>query len=66
MSVWGVISENERIFGGSERHLGIVGASTLNSGGPVGEVDLEQPFDGGWLCPGLVTVRLVKELCGPV
>ena len=35
------LGENGRIFGGSERQLGIVGASTLNSGGPMGEVKVD-------------------------
>ena len=56
MGVSGVIDENGRFFGGSERHLGIVGASTLTSGGPMGEVDLERSLDGGWSCLELVTV----------
>ena len=62
----GVIGENGRIFGGSERHMSIVGASTLTSGGPMGEVDLERPLDGRWSCLELVAVRAVKELCGLV
>ena len=41
MGFSGVIGENGRISGGSERHLGIVGAPTLRSGGPMDEVDLE-------------------------
>ena len=62
----GVIGENGRIFGGSERHLGIVGAPTLKSGGPMGEVDLERSLDGGWSCLELVAVRAVKALRGLV
>ena len=61
-----MIGENGRVFGGSERHLGIVGASTLTSGGPMGEVDLERSLDGGWSCLELVAVRAVRELCGLV
>ena len=57
MGVSGVIGENGRISGGSERHLGIVGVFTLRSGGPMGEVDLEWSLDGGWSC---------LELCGLV
>ena len=67
--VWtfrGMIGENGRIFGGSERHLGIVGAPTPKSGGPMGEVDLERSLDGGWSCLELVAVRAIKELCGVV
>ena len=45
--VSGVVGENGRIFGGPEWHLGIVGASTLESCGPMGEVDLERLLDGG-------------------
>ena len=47
MGVSGVIGENGRIVGGSERHLGIVGASTLKSGGP-----MERSLDGGRSWPG--------------
>ena len=47
MGVAGVIGENGQIIGGSERHLGIVGASTPTLGGPMGEVDLERSLDGG-------------------
>ena len=65
MGVSGVIGENRRFFGGLERHLGIVGASTLTSGSPIGEVDLERSLDGGWSL-GLVAVQAVKELCGVV
>ena len=61
MGVSGVIDENGRIVGGPERHLGIVGASTLKSGGPV-----ERSLDGGWSCLELVAVRAIKELCGVV
>ena len=61
-----MIGENGQISGGSERHLGIIGASTLKSGGPMGEVDLERSLDGGWSCLELVAVRAVKELCGVV
>ena len=49
MGVSGVIGENGRIFGGSERHLGIVGAPTLKLGGPMDEVELERSLDGGWV-----------------
>ena len=63
--VW-AFGENGRIFGGSERQLGIVGVSTLKSGGPMGEVDLEPSLDGEWSCLGLIAVRAVKELCGVV
>ena len=66
MGVSGVIGENGRIFDDSERHLGIVGASTLKSGGPMGEVDLERSLDVGWSYLELVAVRAVKELCGVV
>ena len=62
----GVIGENGQISGGSERHLGIVGASTPKSGGPMGEVDLERSLDGGWSWLELVAVRAVKEMCGAV
>ena len=61
--MWREVDENGWIFGGSEPHLGIVGASTLKSGGPMGEVDLERLLDGGWSC---LAVRAVKELCGLV
>ena len=57
MGISGVIGENGQIFGGSERHLGIVGASTLKPGGP-----MERSLDGGWSCLDLVTVRAIKEL----
>ena len=66
MGVSGVIGENGRIFGGSERHLGLVGASTLKSGGQMGEVDLERSLGVGWSCLELVAVRAGKELCGLV
>ena len=66
MGVSGVIGENGQISGGSERHLGIVRASMLKSGGPMGEVDLERSLDGGWSWLELVAVRAVKELCGLV
>ena len=66
MGVSGVIGENGGIFGDSEGHLGFVGASTLRSGGPMGEVDLERSLDVGWSCLELVAVRPVKELCGLV
>ena len=56
---FGVIGENGRIFDGSGRHLDIVGASTLKSGGPMGEVHLERSLDG-WSCLELVAVRAVK------
>ena len=39
VGVSGVIGENGQISGGSERHLGIVGASgasMIKSGGPIG------------------------------
>ena len=49
MGVSGVIGENGRIFGGSERYLGIVGEPTLKLGGPMGEVELERSLDGGWV-----------------
>ena len=62
MGVSGVIGESGRIFGGSEQHLGIVGASTLKSGGPMGEVDLERSLDGGWSRLELVAVGAVKKL----
>ena len=65
-AVSGVIGENGRIFGGSERHMSIVGAPTLRSCGPMGEVDLERSLDGRWSCLELVAVRAVKELCGVV
>ena len=65
MGVSGVIGENGQISGGSERHLGIVGASMLKSGGPMGEVDLERSLDG-WSCLELVAMRAVKGLCGVV
>ena len=39
-----MIGENGRIFGGSERHLSIVGVSTIRSGSPMGEVDLERSW----------------------
>ena len=69
--VSGVFGENRRIFGGPERQLGIVVTSTLKSGGPMGEVDLERSLDGGWSCLELVAVRAVKEpyddgTCGSV
>ena len=51
MGVSGVIGENGQIFGGSEWHLGIVGASTLESGG-----SMERSLDGGWSCLELVAV----------
>ena len=57
--VWaflGVIGENGRIFGGPELHLGLVGASTLNSGGQMGEVDLERSLGVRWSCLELVVV----------
>ena len=66
MGISGAIGENGRIFGGPERHLGIVGASMLNSGSPMGEVDLERSLDGGW-CLELVAARVPRscvELCG--
>ena len=66
MGVSGVIGENGRIFGGSELHLGLVGASTLKSGGPMGEVDLERSLGVRWSCLELVVVRAVKEMCGLV
>ena len=44
MGVAEVISENGWMFSGPE---GIVGASALNPGGPIGEVDLERSLDGG-------------------
>ena len=66
MGISGVIGENGRNFGGPERHLGIVGASTLKSGGPMGEIDLNGSSMGGWSCMELVAVRAVKELCGLV
>ena len=61
-----MIGENGRIVGGSERHVDIVGACMLISGGPMGEVDLERSLDGGWSCRELVAVRAVEELCGLV
>ena len=61
MGVSGVIGENRRMFSSSERHLGIVGASTLKSGGP-----MERSLDGGWSCLELVVVRAIKGLCGLV
>ena len=50
--VSGVVGQNGRIFGGPERHLGIVGASTLKSGGPMGEVDLERSLEWWVVVPG--------------
>ena len=38
------------MFGGLERYLGIVGASTLKSGDSMGEVDLERLLDGWRSC----------------
>ena len=61
-----MIGETGRVFGGSEQHLGIVGASTLTSGGPMGEVDLKRSLDGGWSYLELIAVRAVKELWGLV
>ena len=61
MGISGVIGENGRIFGGPERHLGIVGASTLKPGG-----SMERSLDGGWSCLEPVAVRAIKELCGVV
>ena len=46
MGVAKVISENGWMFGGPEQHLGVVGASALKLGGPMGEVDSEQSLDG--------------------
>ena len=66
MGVSGVVGENGRIFGGSERQLGLVGASTLKSGDPMGEVDLERSLGVGWSCLELVAVRAGMELCGLV
>ena len=47
MGVAEAISENRWMFGGAEQHLDIVGASALNPGSPIGEVDLERSLDGG-------------------
>ena len=47
MGISGVIGENGQIFGGPERYLGIGGASTLKSGGP-----MERSLDGGRSWPG--------------
>ena len=41
MGISGVIGENGGNVGGPERHLGIVGASILKLGGPMGEIDFE-------------------------
>ena len=46
-----MIGESRWMLGGPERHSGIVtivGASTLELDGPLGEVDLERTPDGGW------------------
>ena len=47
MGVAEVIGENGWMFGGPEQHLGIVGASALELGGPMGKVDSERWLDGG-------------------
>ena len=47
MGVAGVTSENERLSGGPERHLGIVLLSGCLLDGPLGEIDVERTLDGG-------------------
>ena len=59
--VWAFRDRLVRTFGGSERHLGIVGASMLKSGDPMGEVDLERSLDGGWSCLEFVAVRVPRS-----
>ena len=57
------------IFGGSEWHMGIVGASTLESGGPMGEVDWNgRSIVGGraWSSSQCELSRSCAELCGVV
>ena len=60
------MEENGRIFGGSERHLGIVRASTLTSGGPMGEVYLERLLHGvrAWSSSQCELSRSCVDLCG--